>query len=164
MNLLRIAAFAVLALSLRELKAQDCLPAPAKNPVICTFATEPVIGFSDNGVWLFWDYGLTTDKPGFVHTQLYIGTWAEQPNVSARLGAIAGAADPLKSLQTAGQRFKISPLSDPSLSAVYRDAQAAVAKRRKANDNASMPAAGAIRPTGAHNPSAGGAAASAGSH
>jgi len=131
MNLLRIAAFAALAITLRCASAQDCLPVPAQNPKTCVFASEPVIGFSDSGVWVFWDYA-TADKPAMIKTQLYIGTWAEQKNVSPRLGTIASAADPLKSLQSAGSRFKISPLNDPSLAAVYKDAQTAVAKRRAA--------------------------------
>lgn len=45
----------------------------------------------------------------------FCGTLAEQAKVGARLQTIQKAADPLKSLQTAGTRFPMVPLSDPSM-------------------------------------------------
>ena len=45
----------------------------------------------------------------------FCGTWTEQAKVSSRVSTIQKAADPLKSLQDAGKRFKIVPLDDPSM-------------------------------------------------
>lgn len=50
----------------------------------------------------------------------FCGPWAEQAKVGARVQTIQKAADPLKSLQTAGTRFPMVPLSDPSMAGMPR--------------------------------------------
>lgn len=45
----------------------------------------------------------------------YCGSWAEQSKVAARVATVKKAPDQLKSLQDVGKRFKIVPLTDPTM-------------------------------------------------
>jgi hypothetical protein len=80
----------------------------------------------DNAAWLAGDYEFRASIDGAcvrwacyevgtarVQTNTYCGTTAELSKVGSRMQTIIRAADPLKSLQTAGARFPILPLSDP---------------------------------------------------
>lgn len=51
----------------------------------------------------------------------YCGTWAAFATSSAKINTIQKASDPLFSLQQAGMRFKIVPLTDPSMAGLPKD-------------------------------------------
>lgn len=79
-------------------------------------ATEPEIRWNAVGTCVRWEClpaGYTPGTPFRVVT--YCGTWAEFAKVPARVATIKKAADPLRSAQNAGKRFKIVPLTDPSM-------------------------------------------------
>lgn len=98
--------------------APTCLPNIAD--AASATASRPHFGASKNGAWVTWDcYGAT----GTVR-MTYIGTLPEIAKVGGRVATIIKAPDPLRSLQTAGQRFAILPLTDPSLAAVLADMNA----------------------------------------
>lgn len=89
-----------------------CLPRATPPALDTPFPTSSTARVSWNtvGVCVRWTcYDTVVSNP------TYCGTWAEQAKVGARIQTIQKAADPLKSLQTAGTRFKIVPLSDPSM-------------------------------------------------
>lgn len=90
-----------------------CLPRATPPALDTPFPTSSAAHVSWNtvGVCVRW----TCFDTGAVSDVAYCGTWAEQAKVGARIQTIQKATDPLKSLQTAGTRFKIVPLSDPSM-------------------------------------------------
>lgn len=101
-----------------------CLPTTdAKS----TTASPLYAGISRNGAWVYWYCYLPTfsdEYPSAVQLNVYVGTPAELDKVGARVQTMLKAPDTLKSLQDAGKRFKILPLTDPSLAAVVRDMRA----------------------------------------
>lgn len=87
-------------------------------------AGPPILGASRNGVWIVWFHvDPVTNK---LMRVAYVGTPAELSKVGGRIATILKSADPLRSLQTAGSRFPILPLTDPSLALVVADMNAAV--------------------------------------
>lgn len=111
--------------------AQPCLPSteatdptaphiwvqPAQN--VAWHGTPLEWGLSKNGGWVRW-HCAELNGPGFV-TVTRVSTLADLPNVGGRIKTILGAADPLKSLQTAPNRIKILPITDPSLAAIVAE-------------------------------------------
>jgi hypothetical protein len=98
-----------------------CLP--AADP-LSTKASPPSVRWNDKGVCVKWTCYLDTFTPTnqtATTTVTYCGTWAIQNLVGSRLQTIQRAADPLKSLQDAGKRFTMVPLTDPSMSGMPRD-------------------------------------------
>ena len=115
---LMIAATILLIIgSLHEARAQvspPCLPGLPGTP------SALQSGITKNGAWVRWRcYTLTT-----VTTIEYVGTLPELSKVGARLQTIIKAADPLQSLRTAGSRFTMLPLTDPSLALIVADMRA----------------------------------------
>lgn len=91
-------------------------------------------GVSKNGAWAWWFCPMLDPATGLTSLTVrerfeYVGTVPEFSKIGGRLATIVNALDPLKSLQTAGSRFTILPLSDPSLAAVVADMRADQAKR-----------------------------------
>lgn len=88
--------------------AQQCLP----DRDNATHVAGPLkLSAAPGGVCVKWH--CAERGTGRLQTNTYCGTLAELPKVGGRLQTIMKAADPLKSLQTAGSRFTILPLSDP---------------------------------------------------
>ncbi len=88
-----------------------CLPAVDPQS---TVASTPWLRWNATGVCVRWNcYKTATASAAGV---TYCGTWAEQSKVGGRVNTIQKAADPLKSLQTAGARFPMVPMTDPSMS------------------------------------------------
>lgn len=96
-----------------------CLPALNQS----SLTASPIYsGVTKNGAWVYWFCYTATTR-----TQVtYVGSTAELSKVGSRIQTILKAIDPLRSLQTAGSRFPILPLTDPSLAAVVADMEAAV--------------------------------------
>jgi hypothetical protein len=98
-----------------------CLPTTDEK----SQAASPLYaGISRNGAWVYWYCYLPTfsdEYPSAVQLNVYVGTPAELDKVGARVQTMLKAPDTLESLQNAGKRFKILPLTDPSLAAVVRD-------------------------------------------
>lgn len=121
-KLMILATVLLTAGSVMEARAQfipPCLPAIDNN----SLTASPIYsGVSKNGAWVRWycydDATLTVTKVQ------YVGTLAELSKVGGRVATIIKAADPLRSLQTAGNRFPILPLTDPSLAAIVADMNA----------------------------------------
>jgi len=113
----RITLAAVLAVASSMALAQvpytvpaQCLPSSDPSS---TTASLPYLSFNAKGVcvrWYCFPPGVTINKV------IYCGTWAELSKVGARVQTIQKAADPLASLQNAGKRFPMVPLTDPSMS------------------------------------------------
>ena len=79
-------------------------------------ATEPEIRWNAVGTCVRWECLPEGHVPGTpFRVVTYCGTWAEFAKVPARVATIKKAADPLRSAQGAGTRFKIVPLTDPSM-------------------------------------------------
>lgn len=96
----------------------NCLP----NTTMGGWVGAPLEGdLTLHGGWVGWQCVLTTPTSVSTQTIAYIGALPELSKVGARLATIAKASDPLKSLQTADSRFKILPLTDPSLAAIWAD-------------------------------------------
>jgi len=87
-------------------------------------AGPPILGASRNGVWLVYFY--VHPETNKLMRVSYVGTLPELSKVGGRLATILKSANPLLSLQTAGNRFPILPLTDPSLAAVVADMNAAI--------------------------------------
>ena len=108
-----------LALTGAGATAQSCLTNLTLNGV----EGSPLYsGITRNGAWVRWycyDYARRQ-----IARVAYVGTLPELSKVGARVQTIMKAADPLKSLQTAGSRFPILPLTDPSLAAIVADMEA----------------------------------------
>ena len=81
-------------------------------------------GATKNGAWVRWTC-TTKVAPLIETTVFYVGTVPELSKVGARVQTIINAAEPLASLRTAGARFTILPLSDPSLASIVADMRAA---------------------------------------
>jgi hypothetical protein len=118
MNIIRTTAMSLaLFLTAALAHAQEvppCLPATNDDS---TTASPIYIGMSKNGVWVEW---YCYSSAGMVHV-VYVGTLAELAKAGGRVSTIIKATDPLRSLQTAGSRFTILPLTDPSLKNVLAD-------------------------------------------
>ena len=65
--------------------------------------------------WLCYLPEFSEKYPSATQKNTYCGTWSQMHLVGPRIQTIQKAADPLKSLQSAGNRFTIIPLSDPSM-------------------------------------------------
>ena len=87
-----------------------CLPAVDTQS---TVASTPWLRWNTAGVCVRWNCYKTTTTPAAGVT--YCGTWAEQSKVGGRINTIQKAADPLVSLQTAGSRYTIVPMTDQSM-------------------------------------------------
>lgn len=97
-----------LGLACAEAFAQQCLP----DRDNATYVATPLkLSASPEGVCVKWH--CAERGTGRLQTNTYCGTLAELPKVGRRLQTIMKSADPLKSVQTAGSRFTILPLSDP---------------------------------------------------
>lgn len=139
MKTIRLMAFAAilfLIAAFHQAHAQTvpCLPALDGKSLT---ASPMYSGVSKNGAWVYWYCVTGTDTVVTTATGvsvikapvtpvIYVGTIAELAKVGGRIATITKAADPLRSLQTAGQRFPILPLTDPSLAAVVADMKAAM--------------------------------------
>lgn len=114
--------------------AQPCLPAdnptrsdnpqawvqPAQN--VGWWGTPLHVGVTKNGAWSrYWCVEAAT---GRLVTVSRVSLPADWGNVGGRLRTVMGAADPLKSLQTAPSRMTVLPLTDPSLAAIVADMEA----------------------------------------
>jgi len=113
----RIALAAVLALVGGAALAQlpyttkpACLPASTPSSLT---ASLHYLSFNEKGVCVRW-YCFPLE--GVITKTTYCGTWAELSKVGARVQTIQKAGDPLVSLQNAGKRFPMVPLTDPSMS------------------------------------------------
>jgi hypothetical protein len=123
-------ALALTLLACAPAFAQTCLPAkptdsdnphhwvqPAQN--VAWHGTPMHGGVTTNGAYVRWAcVNMTTRE---VRRVTYVGTVAEFSRAGTRLQTIMRATDPLKSLQTAGTRYTILPLTDPSLAAIVAD-------------------------------------------
>ena len=98
-----------------------CLPSPvnaipADQSVI--FGSPAVLTYNSTGVCIKWICYLPTFSdqfPSATQKNQYCGSWTELSKVGGRIETIQKATDPLKSLNNAGKRFPIVPLSDPSM-------------------------------------------------
>lgn len=70
------------------------------------------VTYNQQCVCVKWQCPVPAD-PLKVQQVIYCGTWLEAAKASSRISTIQKATDPLKSLQDAGKRFTIKPLSDP---------------------------------------------------
>lgn len=113
-----ILALALLAAEVTA-QAQSCLPT-IDNATHYAYALTT--GASKNGAWAQWLCQNKTTQMWELNS--YVGTVPELSKVGARLQTIIKSTNPLKSLQTAGARFTILPLSDPSLALVVADMKA----------------------------------------
>lgn len=96
-----------------------CLPALDQTSQT---ASPLYSGVTKNGAWVYWFCYTATTR-----TQVtYVGSTAELSKVGGRVATILKSLNPLQSLQTAGSRFPILPLTDPSLAAVVADMEAAL--------------------------------------
>jgi len=87
-----------------------CLPALDPQSAV---ASTPWLRWNETGVCVRWNCYKTAAASAAGVT--YCGTWAEQAKVGSRVNTIQKAADPLKSLQNAGTRFPMVPMTDPSM-------------------------------------------------
>ena len=92
--------------------SQACLPSQNSLTASPLFVYEDIrLGACVRWVCYLDDF--TDEYPSARQLNTYCGNVAEIAKVSSRLSTIVKAADPLKSLQTMGTRFTVSPLSDP---------------------------------------------------
>lgn len=115
-------------------RSQPCLP--SDNPLRSDSPAEWVqpaqntawigsplrVGFTVNGLWS--RYHCAEVGTGRLVAVSRVSTSDDLPNVGGRIRTIIRASDPLKSLQSAGQRITILPLGDPALSAIVADMEA----------------------------------------
>jgi hypothetical protein len=78
------------------------------------------IGVTANGQWARWNCTDKTTKK--VTTTTLVGLKSQIPLIGFRVNTIMKAPDPLASLRSAGSRFVVKPLTDPTLSSIYDDA------------------------------------------
>jgi hypothetical protein len=106
MRFLLLLLFATSA-NAQYLVTASCLPT---NDMTSTTTSPPYLTFNSVGVCVKWFcYGETVMKV------TYCGTWGVQHLVGGRIQTIQKASDPLASLNSAGKRFTIVPLTDPSM-------------------------------------------------
>jgi hypothetical protein len=79
------------------------------------------VGVTTNGQWARWY--CTNKTTNAVTVVTLVGLRSELSRIGGRVDTILKAADPLKSLQAAGSRFTVRPLTDPTLAAIYDDAK-----------------------------------------
>ena len=108
MRFLLLLLFATSA-NAQYLVTASCLPTMDETS---TTASPPYLTFNSVGVCVKWFcYGDSLA----VRKVTYCGTWAIQNLVGSRVQTIQKASDPLASLNSAGKRFTIVPLTDPSM-------------------------------------------------
>jgi hypothetical protein len=112
-------ALLLLALPLAAAAQVPYLVKPSCIPEVKTpgwIAGVPEVQWNTVGVCVRWFCGPDpyVDNGTYQVVQ-YCGTWAEFAKVPGRIATIKKATDPLKSAQTAGSRYVIVPLTDPSM-------------------------------------------------
>jgi hypothetical protein len=96
----------LLALFVMSAQAQQCLPVDRLN-------SSPVyIDMNSAGACVRWFcYGEAIEPKRVA----YCGTWEQMHLVGSRIQTIQKATDPLKSLQTLGNRITVVPMTDPTM-------------------------------------------------
>ena len=112
-------AVLLLLLPLAAAAQTPYLVKPACIPEVKTIgqiASLPEVQWNTVGVCVRWFCGPDpyVDN-GTYQVVTYCGTWAEFSKVPGRAATIKKSTDPLKSAQTAGTRYPIVPLTDPSM-------------------------------------------------
>lgn len=114
MRFLLLLLFAASA-NAQNLGTTKCLPAMDDTSLT---ASPAYTSWNLTGVCVRWYCYLpefTPEYPSGIQKVTYCGTWAIQNLVGGRVQTIQKAADPLKSLNDAGKRFTIVPMTDPSM-------------------------------------------------